>query len=663
MFRGHYRGHRFLLNLSKILSRWDMRRPIHISSYTGTLKRGVFMKMLFAFSALSTLLLVGCGGSNAKQEVPVNNAPVINALDSLTINELTTQNLQTTVSDPDGDNVTLSWSQISGSTLTLANISDPTISITAPAVENDEDTVIRLVATDEHGSSTSKDITVTIININQLPVAVGSDDVSTVVGSEVELNGSASYDNDGEIVDYQWSVVTPDGNTYVYAANEDTFTYTPTIVGEYQATLIVTDNNGGTDADLISIYVEDDNHAPVAEAGNNQNVILGSGVMLNGSDSYDPDGDVITFLWTLTKPVNSSATIDSPESAELTFIPDVSGTYTVSLTVTDPDGLTHTDTVTILVDDVNLPPVALISNVNDVALDTLVQLDGSQSYDPENSSLNYSWTLNAPAGSTAILSDSTSTTPSFTADYEGNYSITLTVFDGELYSETVAVSLTAQVDNVAPVADAGDDITVQPNETAQLDASASYDENGDSLSYEWQFVSYPIGDYPELDNATSATPSFIPGMEGEYVLSVTVSDGITTTTDNVLVSAVTQSVTIWWMEGEQRVQFAWPYTGYGYHLSWYLEDDEEVTEEGPYNFTAIGRDYTIRVSAVDNNGVTTPYFRGIYDGLVIHAGETIEFSFGFYRTYGEYADLEYLISIEGVEDRTWYIHYERAFTN
>ena len=621
------------------------------------------MKMLFAFSALSTLLLVGCGGSNAKQEVPVNNAPVINALDSLTINELTTQNLQTTVSDPDGDNVTLSWSQISGSTLTLANISDPTISITAPAVENDEDTVIRLVATDEHGSSTSKDITVTIININQLPVAVGSDDVSTVVGSEVELNGSASYDNDGEIVDYQWSVVTPDGNTYVYAANEDTFTYTPTIVGEYQATLIVTDNNGGTDADLISIYVEDDNHAPVAEAGNNQNVILGSGVMLNGSDSYDPDGDVITFLWTLTKPVNSSATIDSPESAELTFIPDVSGTYTVSLTVTDPDGLTHTDTVTILVDDVNLPPVALISNVNDVALDTLVQLDGSQSYDPENSSLSYSWTLNAPAGSTAILSDSTSTTPSFTADYEGNYSITLTVFDGELYSETVAVSLTAQVDNVAPVADAGDDITVQPNETALLDASASYDENGDSLSYQWRFVSYPIGDYPALDDATSATPSFIPGLEGEYVLSVTVSDGITTTTDNVLVSAVTQSVTIWWMEGEQRVQFTWPYTGYGYHLSWYLEDDEEVTEEGPYNFTAIGRDYTIRVSAVDNNGVTTPYFRGIYNGLVIHAGETVEFSFGFYRTYGEYADLEYSISIEGVEDHTWYIHYERAITN
>lgn len=621
------------------------------------------MKMLFAFSALSTLLLVGCGGSNAKQEVPVNNAPVIDALDSLTINELTTQNLQTTVSDPDGDNVTLSWSQVSGSTLTLANISDPTISITAPAVENDEHTVIRLVATDEHGSSTSKDITVTIININQLPVAVGSDDISTVVGTEVELNGSASYDNDGEIVDYQWSVVTPDGNTYVYASNEDTFTYTPTIVGEYQATLIVTDNNGGTDSDMISIYVEDDNHAPVAEAGNNQNVILGSGVTLNGSDSYDPDGDVITFLWSLTKPVNSSATIDSPESAELTFIPDVSGTYTVSLTVTDPDGLTHTDTVTILVDDVNLPPVALISNVNDVAMDTLVQLDGSLSYDPENSSLSYAWTLNAPAGSAAVLSDSTSATPSFTADFEGDYSLTLTVFDGELYSETVAVSLTAQVDNVAPVADAGEDITVQPNETAQLDASASYDENGDSLSYQWRFVSYPIGDYPVLDDATSATPSFIPGLEGEYVLSVTVSDGITTTTDNVLVSAVTQSITIWWMVGEQRTQFAWPYTSYGYHLSWYIEDGEEVREEGPYNFTAIGRDYTIRISAVDNNGVTTPYFRGIYDGQVIHAGETVEFSFGFYRTYGEYADLEYLISIEGVEDHTWYIHYERAVTN
>ena len=136
---------------------------------------------------LTLLLLSGCGGgskSNPEESV-VNNAPVIDALDSLTINELSTQNLQTTISDPDGDSLTLVWSQVSGVSLALENVSGANLSITAPEVQADEETVIRLVATDEHGRSASKDIAVTIINVNELPVAIGSNDVTAVIGAEV----------------------------------------------------------------------------------------------------------------------------------------------------------------------------------------------------------------------------------------------------------------------------------------------------------------------------------------------------------------------------------------------------------------------------------------------------------------------------------------------
>ncbi|TPV59088.1 PKD domain-containing protein [Aestuariibacter sp. GS-14] len=618
---------------------------------------------------LTLLLLSGCGGgskSNPEESV-VNNAPVIDALDSLTINELSTQNLQTTISDPDGDSLTLAWSQVSGVSLALENVSGANLSITAPEVQADEETVIRLVATDEHGRSASKDIAVTIINVNELPVAIGSNDVTAVIGAEVEINGSASYDEDGEIVTYQWSVASPDGDTHVYAVNSSTFSFTPDMTGQYEVTLVVTDNNGGTSSDLIVIIVEDDNRPPVAEAGDDQNIILGSGVNVNGSDSYDPDGDVISYQWTLETPINSKAEINAPNSAAVTFVPDVSGTYIAWLTVKDTGGLTHTDSVTILVDTANLPPVAIISVVHDVEVGTFVELNGSSSYDPENSSILFSWVLYAPDGSSAVLSDSTSVSPGLSVDIEGTYRVTLAVSDGVLSSEIVEVQFTAYVDNIAPVAQAGNDQTVQPGDTVLLDAGASYDENGDSLTFKWEFVSFPENVYPVLINANTSSPTFIADVEGDYVVSVTVSDGILSATDNILVSAVTQSITIWWMEqadnGEQRAQYAWPFSGYSYGLSGYVEEGDEFILEAPYNLTATGRDYVIRISAVDKNGVTTAFFHGLYDGQIIHAGETVEFTYGFNRTYGERADIEFSIEVEELDNHTWHYRYENAWTN
>ena len=55
---------------------------------------------------------------------------------------------------------------------------------------------------------------------------------------------------------------------------------------------------------------------------------------------FDPDGDSLTYAWALTaKPVASAATIASPTSAVTTFSPDVAGSYTFCLTVTDSHGL------------------------------------------------------------------------------------------------------------------------------------------------------------------------------------------------------------------------------------------------------------------------------------------------------------------------------------
>jgi cytochrome c2 len=94
----------------------------------------------------------------------------------------------------------------------------------------------------------------------------------------------------------------------------------------------------------------------------------------------------------------------------------------------------------------NQPPVASITVDPDtsVAPGTLVTLDGSGSFDPDNgpSPLTYSWSLTAPAGSSATLSDPAAVSPTFTADVEGSYPVSLTVNDG-LADDTANVTVTA----------------------------------------------------------------------------------------------------------------------------------------------------------------------------------------------------------------------------
>jgi hypothetical protein len=56
---------------------------------------------------------------------------------------------------------------------------------------------------------------------------------------------------------------------------------------------------------------------------------------IDGTTSTDPEGDPLAFTWTLEAPAGSAATIDDATAQNALFIPDVRGTYTVTLVVAD----------------------------------------------------------------------------------------------------------------------------------------------------------------------------------------------------------------------------------------------------------------------------------------------------------------------------------------
>ena len=99
------------------------------------------------------------------------------------------------------------------------------------------------------------------------------------------------------------------------------------------------DNGGGMNGD--------DNSPPNASViASTTDPVVGDTVALDASGSDDPDGDELTFSWTLETPDGSNATISSPTTARPWYVPDTSGDYRAEVTVSD-NTLSDTDNVSI----------------------------------------------------------------------------------------------------------------------------------------------------------------------------------------------------------------------------------------------------------------------------------------------------------------------------
>ena len=81
--------------------------------------------------------------------------------------------------------------------------------------------------------------------------------------------------------------------------------------------------------------VPDENKPPVANAGSDQKAKPGETIQLDGTNSSDPDGDELSFNWSLNKPSSSTASLSNDQSPKPTFVADVAGEYVANLVVDD----------------------------------------------------------------------------------------------------------------------------------------------------------------------------------------------------------------------------------------------------------------------------------------------------------------------------------------
>src|SRR5204862_8090886 len=132
---------------------------------------------------------------------------------------------------------------------------------------------------------------------------------------------------------------------------------------------------------------------------------------------------------------------------------------------------------------------------------TPVTLRGSFSTDVDGGELAFSWAiLSRPVGSTVTIVDRTAVNATFVPDRPGLYIAQLIVNDGDKSSKPATVSV--NTGNVGPVANAGLDQTVRVGVPVQLDGSASFDPNGDPLTFQWRLVAHPTGSPIEFTSDT-----------------------------------------------------------------------------------------------------------------------------------------------------------------
>jgi hypothetical protein len=304
--------------------------------------------------------------------------------------------------------------------------------------------------TDNGGATATDDVTVTVnpaLIPNQAPTArAGNDIVITLPTNFATLNGNTSSDADGTIVSYAWSRVS--GPTiFTFTSAGSTATGLNNLVqGIYVFRLTVTDDDGSTDTDNITVTVNaEPNQVPTVNAGNDIVLTLPTNSTTLTGSGADADGTVANYSWNrLSGP--STFTISSANTAVTTLSNLVQGIYVFRLTVTDNKGATATDNVTITVNAAppgpNQPPVADAGPNQAIALpSTSTTLYGNASFDPDGTISSYLWQQMSGPG-TSILSSTTADIITLNDLQEGTYTFRLIVRDNRNAADTATVDIT-----------------------------------------------------------------------------------------------------------------------------------------------------------------------------------------------------------------------------
>ena len=500
----------------------------------------------------------------------INSTPSVQLADTV-VNAAEVVTLSAEVSDPDGNEVSYLWQQISGENVDIENSDQPEAYFTAPIVGAPTDLGFVVTVSDGYSASNSNVATITISD-NLVPEVDAGADQSVSSGTTVELLGRVS-DSDGSVVDITWQ---QESGSIVSLSSTSTLatSFTAPSDNSSELTLVfqlsATDDRGDSATDTVTVLVAADQDPTIVYR---VDVAENSNGTIHVATTMDPEQESLTYSLSGTDADDfaidsSSGAISFVSTPDYETPTDTNTDNVYELTFEVSNGTTTTlQELVITVIDVDEAPTITSAASASVSENTTTTIYSATATDPENNSLTYSLSgtdaanFSIDPGSGAI---SFTTIPDYEnpADSQANnlYSLTLEVSDS---THTISQALTIAVTNIdePPTITSATAASIPENTTTTIyTASASDPENG-ALSYSLSAtdaanfsidsssgaISFAIN--PDYENPTDADANNV------YQLTLEVSDSTHTisqafditvndTNDNAPIITAAQSFSI-----------------------------------------------------------------------------------------------------------------------
>lgn len=271
---------------------------------------------------------------------------------------------------------------------------------------------------------------VTTTVANQPPVGSFT---PTANGLTVTFNASASSDPDGTILGYQWNF--GDGTT-VLNTTSATVTHVYANSGTFMVNLIVLDSRGTVSSvvsrNITIAPIPLANQAPTA--GFTVATVVDNTAGVNATLSTDADGTITSYAWNFGEPTSSTNTATGNSA---THVYASTGSFVVTLTVTDNGGLTASSTQTVNIGSFpNVNPVPQFTASPDALL---VNFNAGASTDNGGTITKYAWNF-GESNSTTNTATGVTTTHGY--KFAGSYTVTLVVTDDRNTTVSRALQVT-----------------------------------------------------------------------------------------------------------------------------------------------------------------------------------------------------------------------------
>jgi PKD repeat protein len=402
--------------------------------------------------------------------------------------------------DSDGNIVLYEWDlDYRGNSFT-ADLVGPVVSPSFP--DGPTTVTVALRVTDNRNA---RDVATAKVKVqNTPPVANAGGPYSGRVNQQVTLMGTgidAGLHDQGQLI-YTWNF--GDGST----ANGRTVSHSYAQAGNYNVTLTVTDKDGGRGSATTTIQINGATQPPQAVINGPAQGIVGSAVGFSGGSSSDSDGNIVKYAWKFGDGANDTG-------IEVSHTYDAPGNYTVTLVVTDNDGLTAKTTKSIQIENQtpsNQAPTAVINGPAAGVAGKALSFSGGSSSDSDGNIVKYAWKFGDGTNGQGVEVN-------HTYDAPGAYTVQLVVTDnGGLTGKTTK---SIQIEAPAPQNKPPTAVITGPakgiaGETVNFSAGNSSDNDGQIVKYNWNFGDGTTGNGLETSHTYDAP--------GNYNVTLVVTD-------------------------------------------------------------------------------------------------------------------------------------------